>query len=156
MPTYNNLLLHIDRLLKDLEQDFTDTANELQSTYCVRETLAKIREVTKMLTVDFTGTVSRATMREQDLVTAFMDVLEQYDPEEWQAIKTAFLVEFDLTYEEFLELPDDDERWRSEALFYILHEDIWEAMQDMAPEGTYFGASEGDGADFGYWPLEDY
>jgi len=105
--------------------------------------------------VDFTGTVSRATMRTQDLVPAFVEVLEKHSPEHWYATKTAFTVEFNMVYREFLELPDDDPRWSSEALMYILNEDIWEAMQEIAPDGYYFGASKGDGSDYGYWRIEE-
>lgn len=34
---------------------------------------------------------------------------------------------------------------------YFLNEDIWDAMNDIAPEGCYFGATEGDGCDYGFW-----
>lgn len=32
-----------------------------------------------------------------------------------------------------------------------IYDEICEAMQLIAPEGTYFGGSEGDGADVGFW-----
>jgi hypothetical protein len=35
-------------------------------------------------------------------------------------------------------------------------EDLTEALQDLAPTGFYFGASEGDGACFGFWLSEDW
>lgn len=38
---------------------------------------------------------------------------------------------------------------------YLLNEDIFDAMQDLSPEGHYFCAHPGDGADFGYWKEED-
>jgi len=108
-----------------------------------------------MKRVDFTGTVSRATMREQDLLPAFMKVLEEYHPEGWYAVKTAFTVEFDMIYREFLALQDNDPRWHSDALAYILREDVWEAMQEIAPDGYYFGSHPGDGCDYGYWLAEE-
>lgn len=107
-----------------------------------------------MSKVDFTGSVSHATMREQDLLPAFMDVLEDHDEAAWYQIKTAFTVEFDMTYDQFLDLPEDDDRWRSEALAYILNEDVYNAMQEIAPDGYYFGAHPGDGSDYGFWPAE--
>lgn len=33
--------------------------------------------------------------------------------------------------------------------------DLMNALDDMAPEGHYFGAHVGDAADFGYWPIFD-
>ena len=34
-----DILAHAKMLLVDLKQDFTDTANELQSTHCLREAI---------------------------------------------------------------------------------------------------------------------
>lgn len=42
-----------------------------------------------------------------------------------------------------------------DQISYLLNENIWTAMEDHAPDGSYFGAHPGDGADFGYWPSED-
>jgi hypothetical protein len=35
-------------------------------------------------------------------------------------------------------------------------EALTDKLQDLAPSGFYFGASEGDGACFGYWLSEDW
>ena len=42
--------------------------------------------------------------------------------------------------------------WDSEGCLYV-QEDISEALNSIAPEGYWFGASEGDGADFAIWPV---
>lgn len=42
--------------------------------------------------------------------------------------------------------------WDSEGCLYV-QEDISEALNSIAPEGYWFSASEGDGADFAIWPV---
>lgn len=37
----------------------------------------------------------------------------------------------------------------------FLVEDLHEALNEYAPEGYYFGAHPGDGADFGFWKSEE-
>jgi hypothetical protein len=34
--------------------------------------------------------------------------------------------------------------------------DMMDALNDLAPAGYYFGAHEGDGSDFGFWPLSEW
>ncbi len=34
-------------------------------------------------------------------------------------------------------------------------EDMWDIMEYIAPNGTYFGAHKGDGALFGFWECDD-
>lgn len=38
---------------------------------------------------------------------------------------------------------------------YILYDNIWDRMNELAPEGYYFGSRPGHGADFGFWPIDD-
>lgn len=113
--------------------------------------------VRRTLTPDECGTVSRATHRPRHLVPKFMDVLLEYYPAAYQRITHTIQQELDTTYGELCEhttLTDEHEMWVSEEMSYILNEDIWEAMQEIAPECHYFGAHVGDGADFGYWHMD--
>jgi len=114
-----------------------------------------------MPTVNYTGTVSRATMREEDLVPKFLAVLDEFAPREAARIRGLIRRELHVDYGRLISdypaegLEDKYEAaWRSEEMSYILNEDIWDAMQNIAPEGHYFGASEGDGSDFGFWSCE--
>lgn len=100
-----------------------------------------------MKIVDFTGTVSEATMRPQDLLPKFLSVLEAYHPEAYAKIEAEFGAKLD-------NIDADDEWWESEECSWLLDEDVWEAMNDIAPEGYYFGAHPGDGADYGFWEAE--
>ena len=47
---------------------------------------------------------------------------------------------------------DDVDGWHvSEVL-----DELYQALNDEAPDGHYFGAHEGDGAEFGFWPTEGF
>ena len=87
--------------------------------------------------------VSSATLREVDLIPAFEEVLDaagvEYDR---PASVDKLLLSQSLT---------DDE---SEEVGFYLNEELFDLLNDIAPEGTYFGAHPGDGADFGFWELE--
>ena len=84
------------------------------------------------------GSISHGTLRAQDLALAFIQALKSFD---YPRAK-AFRAEWDA-------LEDTD----CEAAGYILHE-LFDALDEYAPEGCYFGSHPGDGADFGFWPVE--
>lgn len=53
---------------------------------------------------------------------------------------------------------DDDEAIEDEKLEeaeYMVNEEFFNAFQQFAPPYCYFGAHEGDGSDFGFWPSLD-
>jgi hypothetical protein len=98
------------------------------------------------------GSVSSGTIRAYDLVRAFGLELESLDP---------------AVHEQLFDPPnapapvpceaDGDEShafWASEAADSLL-EALEQALNERAPEGHYFGAHPGDGADYGFWPLPD-
>jgi hypothetical protein len=84
-------------------------------------------------------------MREEDLIPTFEDVLRQagVEPTDRPPAVDKLLEGGELT---------DDER---EEVLWYLNEELFEALNDIAPEGTTFGAHPGDGADYGYWEDED-
>lgn len=99
------------------------------------------------------GTIIHGTLRDCDLVPAFMSVLREEAPEKAERIIAEFGQSFvdrvcdphGLDYSLTGEIEDA----------YWLTEMLWNAMEDIAPEGTYFGAIEGDASDFGFWPIEE-
>ena len=38
---------------------------------------------------------------------------------------------------------------------YVMIQEALDELENHAPAGHYFGAHEGDGSDFGFWPVTD-
>lgn len=116
-----------------------------------------------MKTVDVVGTVSQATMRVQDVLPAIMGVLAEYHPAAFNRIQYDIAFGEDRRFTQvqasivYSAICGNDEHsfWDSEFASVILNDDCWDAMQDIAPEGFYFGAHPGDGADYGFWAIEE-
>lgn len=92
------------------------------------------------------GSISEGTLKTEDLMEAFADVLAEFGREEdedllgrvraWQGV------------------PSDPGYEADEAILEgeILAE-LEQALEDAAPPYVTFGAHRGDGADFGFWPA---
>jgi len=105
--------------------------------------------------VDFTGTVSRATMRPEDLIPAFMGVLEKYWPEKAAKLTGYYGGECSWPYSmSGLHYPDPIPDSLQETAGYLVS-DLFDALNEIAPEGCYFSSAEGDGCDYGYWRTEE-
>jgi hypothetical protein len=106
------------------------------------------------------GTLSEGTMRPEDLIPRFMDALGQYAPHRADALRAIYPVTIQ-TIETGTppEHPSDlhEQAWehRHETAAQMLLDDLFEALNEIAPEGAYFGAHEGDGADYGFWPAPE-
>jgi hypothetical protein len=88
--------------------------------------------------------VIHGTLRNQDLIPAFLEAVLQLDPDT-------------PIPEELREVPqdnDDHEWWYTETAYWVL-EHLDNKLNDHAPDGYYFGAHEGDGSDFGFWRIID-
>ena len=98
------------------------------------------------------GTVSHGTMREEDLIPTFMAFLDCHAPAEAQKVRDEFGPAFVMRcgVAGALEYPTQGETSNREWLMEML----WEAMEAIAPEGSYFSAIEGDGSDYGFWPND--
>lgn len=96
------------------------------------------------------GSVSWGTMRTQDLIPKFLDVLRQLDSPYYEAFVSS----------PFPRIPEDawdDENhswWESEEAHYLLDE-LFDALDAHAPDGHYFGSHPGDGCDYGFWEVEE-
>jgi len=98
------------------------------------------------------GTIISGTLREEDLVPAFIAALDDLNKGRCAEIRSEYqdvlgvlaasgtdgVVEENLT---------DGLKW--------LMEDLEDALDEAAPRGYRFGTNEGDGADFGFWECEE-
>jgi hypothetical protein len=109
------------------------------------------------LPASFIGSISEGTMRTEDLLPRFLNVLAQAEPEHSAVVemRNVYAAATTLSESEGHISPDDVLDlvgfWDSEHTSYLLNEDVFNALNEVAPEGTYFGSSEGDGASYGFW-----
>lgn len=94
---------------------------------------------------DFPWIVSIDTLREQDLLPRFWGIAEQLGAPIPDSLLAALQsLEGTIT-------ADWDFRLAAETCFELI-----DLLNDVAPVGFYFGASDGDGACFGFWVTESW
>lgn len=87
------------------------------------------------------GTVSSGTMRKEDLIPAFIDVLRHHNPDH------ELIAEYDALPDcEWNEMTEEQE----EQTDCIL-EELFDALNEYAPPFCYFGAHLGNGSEYGFW-----
>lgn len=95
-----------------------------------------------------TGTVISGTLREEDLIPAFTEELWKHN----RRLAEAMVDE----HRDLFAVIDNNDEWVNgdyqEATYCL--ESLFDALDNVAPKGYYFGAHPGDGADFGFWPIE--
>ena len=95
------------------------------------------------------GTVSHGTMRAEDLIPTFACILERENPAMLETIRAEYA-------DTFAEMDSDDfDGFEDYETANWLLESLFDAMDVISPPYCYFGASEGDGADYGFWPSID-
>ena len=93
-----------------------------------------------------TGTVISGTMRAEDLIPAFCSEL---------SIRNAAFGAGDSEFIRAIEARAEVEGYyESDATGWDL-EELFDLLNECAPDGHYFGAHPGDGADYGYWAVEE-
>lgn len=101
------------------------------------------------------GTVIHGTLLPYDLIEAFTTELEDRSVGENDPRIKSLIIEGNDSCalgRDAVNYPDNPDH--GERFSELIH-DLVDAIDGLAPEGVYFGAHEGDGADFGYWPVED-
>jgi hypothetical protein len=89
------------------------------------------------------GSISHGTLRAIDLLGAFADELDRLEPDHDLTIEARAVLT--LARAGWVDIVDSEEA--SELVTTLS-----DALNEHAPAYCYFGASEGDGSDFGFWP----
>jgi hypothetical protein len=87
--------------------------------------------------------VSDGTLKPEDLIPKFLNALKHDETAHSKFLKD---------YPEILEIQswdDVDDETKS-----MLVDELTDALNDIAPDGYFFGASDGDGACFGFWKVD--
>ncbi len=101
------------------------------------------------------GSVSCATMREEDLIPSFCSELE------YQAKRTGNLSRKQRAshlklVKEIERRMETDGYYDSEDAGYDLNESLFDALGEYAGPYFYFGAHPGDGSDYGFWLSDGF
>ena len=100
-------------------------------------------------------TLSSATMRAEDLIPTFMKFLQNVVgeceiQEEVDALQKD-VEKLELVFHE----GQNTSYHNKEQASWILDPDIWDLLNNIAPDYTYFGSQEGDGACYGFWTDDE-
>jgi len=96
------------------------------------------------------GSVSQATLREQDLIPSLLweaKNLRLTKQERKEVSRIARAIEG---------MGESNPYWRSEEAGFDLNESLFDILNNHALPYFYFGAHPGDGADFGWWLSEGF
>lgn len=95
------------------------------------------------------GAISSGTLRTEDLLQAFADELEYHVKRNKGARGIGLPAKRKLVREAYA-VDAGDELYADEIV-----QELSDALETFAPPYAYFGANEGDGACFGFWPCVD-
>ena len=93
--------------------------------------------MTREISYRLKGSISHGTLILDDIVDAIEQFTKDNDILDWI---------LDQLFNEYFSANEGDK-------IYI-YEEIFDRMNDIAPNGLYFGSHIGDGSDIGYWPSE--
>lgn len=93
--------------------------------------------------------VSHGTHRAQDLVPRFLGILRTFNQDQYKRL-LATMVEDGYKSD----ISEDDSYWESDPCMEMITE-LFDSLNEEAPDGCYFGAHPGDGSDFGFWRAND-
>lgn len=104
----------------------------------------------------FEGSISHGTLRPTDLLETFNDHMCAIVSPDTDTQVANLSVEVDGHLAKLREIHGAGEEPGTNVNMVSseLINELIDMLNGFAPEGVYFGAHEGDGADFGWWPVE--
>jgi len=107
------------------------------------------------------GSISHGTLRTEDLLHTFLCELEglcllsgDYLSQN-HAERDRYANLIGEAQDCFAEDGEEIDEEKEETANYLVNESMPDALNQFAPPYCYFGAHEGDGSDFGFWPSHD-
>lgn len=102
------------------------------------------------------GSISSGTMREEDLIPAFLEELKRLTSKtRFKQICAGWVKDVIRPLEKHEETGEAlCDSWFEDA-GYFLNNVLFDALQEFAPPFVYFSSHPGDGADYGFWPDLD-
>jgi len=95
------------------------------------------------------GSYSHGTMQPRDLLPRFFQALGSVDPEAALELRKRYQDVFNLVTTDAELTPRQDE-----DCAYLM-EELFDELDCYCPDGFYFGAHPGDGADYGVWQCDN-
>ena len=100
------------------------------------------------------GSVSHGTMRNEDLLPTFLLILEDLDRDSFLQVTSGDAEDDErvvacLMIDGSTVLPDALQGSATELVVWIM-----DRLDDAAPDGFYFGTTDGDGSDYGFWAVD--
>lgn len=107
-----------------------------------------IKDLQKEIKKNEGMTVSTGTLLNYDLLERFGEVIKKY------RINDALVRDIDEIFETYSEdeINYPTGEW-SDLISWLINEDIFNILNEVAPEGYYFGTLEGNGSCFGFWRV---
>jgi hypothetical protein len=101
------------------------------------------------------GTLIHGTLLIRDLLPVLYGELARLDAKRADAIHDPAVGipgQDDPVWEDW----DENERYHGLSVYYFhdIVAEVFDTLNEIAPEGFYFGSTEGDGSDFGWWRWE--
>lgn len=102
--------------------------------------------------------ISNGTLRDSDLLEAYVECLEQYRPKKYAELVARgrkYIEQYpDFGYVGYLHDGSMAMDEIIEELSYFIHEQLINALYTIAPANGYFGASYGDGSCIGFFQAD--